>query len=117
MVFFTRRARDAITPAAAADVGLTADDGFDSLGFHRVVERDGAEHVAVIGHGARGHAQFRDPLGQWLNLDGAIQQTVVGMKMQVYEFIVGHYVARNGAQVSVGNETTNQMLRGNAIYL
>ena len=41
--------------ALLGDVDLAADDGLDALRLGCVVELDGAEQVAVIGHGDGGH--------------------------------------------------------------
>ena len=94
---FTGRTRGLLFAAAARDVSLAADDGLNPTTLHRVVERDRAEHVAVIGHRTRGHLQFFNPFGEWFDLDGAVEKAVVSMKMEVYELTVLHcYLFRRG---------------------
>ncbi len=51
-----------LEPAAGGDIDLAADDRFDPGGNRLGVELDGAEHVAVVGHGHRRHPVFLDPL-------------------------------------------------------
>src|SRR6266699_464351 len=89
--FFSRRACDSVSATATADVRFTPDDGLNPLGLHRRVERDGAKHVAVIGHRAGSHSQFGYSLGKRLNLYSAIQETVIGVQMQMYEVVIRHY--------------------------
>ena len=45
--------------ALLGDVDFAADDGMDARGLGGVVELDGAEEVAVIGHGDGGHLSVR----------------------------------------------------------
>ena len=79
--FLTWCAGRSISAATATDVCLAADDWLNTLAFHGVVERDGAEHIAMIGHCTGGHSQFGDAFRQRLDLNGAIQKAVVGMQM------------------------------------
>src|SRR5690349_2384448 len=78
--------------AATRDVGLAAYNWFHTTTLHRVVERDRAVHVAVIGHGTRGHLQFFNTFGERFDLYGAVKKTVVSMKMKVYELAVLHFI-------------------------
>src|ERR1044072_6404859 len=77
---------------AACDVSLTDDNWFHTTTLHRVVERDCAVHVAVIGHGTRGHLQFFNTFRERFDLNGAVKKTVVSMKMKVYELSVLHFI-------------------------
>src|SRR5690349_24910645 len=88
----TGRAGGLLFAVAARDVSLTPDDRFNPTTLHRVVERDRAEHVAVIRHGTRRHLQFFNAFGERFDLNGAVEQAVVSMKMKVYELAVLHYV-------------------------
>src|SRR5215211_2958722 len=88
----TRRARGLLFAAAARDVSLATDDRFNPTPLHRVVERDRAEHVAVIGHGTRGHLQFFNTFRERFDLDGAVKKAVISMKMEVYELSVLHFM-------------------------
>src|SRR6267142_6089723 len=68
-----------IPSTAAGDVGLTTDYRFYATALHRVVKRDGAKHIAVIGHGACRHAELFSTLGQRLDLNCTVQEAVVGV--------------------------------------
>ena len=92
---FTGRARGLLFAAAAGDVSLATDDRFHTLILHRVVERDRAVHVAVIGHGTCGHLQFFNTFGEWFDLNGAVEKAVISMKVEVYELSVLHFYLCN----------------------
>jgi len=62
----------------------------DALGFGGVIELDGAEEVAVVGHGDSGHLLFGDDIHQLADLAGAVEKRIVGVAMQVDERFVGH---------------------------
>jgi hypothetical protein len=64
-------------PAAADDVDLAAQDGLNAGVFGRLVERDGPEHVAMVRHCDRGHADGRDALDQVFHFDRAVEQRVL----------------------------------------
>ncbi len=55
------------------DIGFAAQDGFDAVLFGLFVKLHGAEHVAMIGHGHRRHAEFFRPLDQFANTVRPIQ--------------------------------------------
>ena len=76
---------------AVVQIGLHPDDGFDPLFAHRVVEVDGPEHVAVVGHGHRIHPELFDLFGQGFDLVGPVQEGILGMQMEMGESgSVGH---------------------------
>ena len=83
-------ARGFFLAIAARDVGLATDDRLHVVVLHRVVERDRAEHVAVIGHGTRLHSHFRNSIGERFYLNGAVKKTVISMKMEMYELAILH---------------------------
>src|SRR5689334_6716955 len=88
----TRRTRGFLFATAARDVSLAADDRLHAAILHRVVKGDGAEDVAVIRHGTRRHFQLFHPFGEWFYLNSAVEQTVISMKMEVYELAVLHFI-------------------------
>ena len=53
--------------------------------FGRLVERDCAEHVAVVGHGDGVHACRGDALDQVFDLKRAVEQRVLGVDVKVDE--------------------------------
>ncbi len=67
----------------AGDVGLHADDGLDAGVLRLLVEVDGGEHVAVIGHGHARHPLLLHRLDEVLHPDGAIQEGVQGVQVEV----------------------------------
>ena len=71
-----------------ADVQFAPDDRLHPMLVRRIDEMHGAEDVAVIGHGHRGHAEFLHALAELFDVTGAIEQGIVGMQMQVDE--LGH---------------------------
>jgi len=76
-----------VEPAPGCVVALHADDRLDPGLGGLAVEVVGAEDVAVIGHGDRGHAH---PLGlgeQLRQLGCAVEHGVLGMHMQVHELV------------------------------
>ena len=54
---------------------------FDRL----LLELDGAEQVAVIGHGHGGHLQLSDPIEERVVLDRSVEERVLRVQMQVDE--------------------------------
>ena len=71
---------------ARGHVGFAADDGFDAgiLGF--AVELDGPEHVAMVGHGHGRLIERFDLLDERLDLIRAVQETVLGMEVEMDEW-------------------------------
>ena len=79
---------------AVGDVGLAAEDRLDPVGLGRLVELDGAEHVAVVGHRHGLHPPLRDLRAQVRHPDGAVEQAVLGVQVQVREVADARGVAR-----------------------
>ncbi len=92
MISFFSRGGGAGSIFAATDreISFASDNRLDPFRLHRVVERDGAVHVAVIGHGTRVHAQRSQAFGKGFDLNGAVEQAVVGVKVQVDEILLLH---------------------------
>ena len=67
------------------DVGLDADDRLDPRGLGLLVELVGAEHVAVVGHRDRRHAELGGALGQRVEAGRAVEHGVLGVDVQVDE--------------------------------
>ena len=70
---------------AERHVGFTADDGFDAGLFGFAVELDGAEHIAMIGHRHGRLAEGFDLLDERFDLIGAVEETELGVQMQMHE--------------------------------
>ena len=66
-------------------INLAADHGVDALFLGGVVEFDGAEEIAVIGHGDRGHLLFDHQVHELGDFAGSIEQGVVGVAMKMDE--------------------------------
>ena len=58
--------------ALLRDVDFAADDGVDAFVFGCVVEFDGAEEVAVVGHGDGGHFLFDDQVHELGDFAGSV---------------------------------------------
>jgi hypothetical protein len=71
--------------AGRGDIGLNAQDGLDALGLAGLVERDGAEDVAVVGDGDGLHPQFGDAGHELVDLVAAIEQRELAVEMEVDE--------------------------------
>ena len=54
------------------DVDFAADDGVDAFVFGCVVEFDGAEEVAMVGHGDGGHFLFDDQVHELGDFAGSV---------------------------------------------
>ena len=61
------------------DVDFASDDGVDAFGFGGVVEFDGSEEVAVVGHGDGGHFLLGDDVHHLGDFAGSIEEGVVGV--------------------------------------
>src|SRR5438309_11876498 len=66
-------------------VEFAPDDRLNALRFGGVVEMNGAEDVAVVGHGDRRLPEGRDARDQLLYIARPIEHGVVGMQVQVRE--------------------------------
>ena len=71
--------------ALLRDVNFAADHGVDAFGLGVIVELDGAEEVAVIGHGDGGHFLLGDDFHQLRDFAGAVEQRVVGVAVKMNE--------------------------------
>jgi hypothetical protein len=83
-------------PASFADVRLTTDDWLNAFAFHRVVEGDGAKHVAMISHGARRHAEFGNAFREGFYLNRTIEEAVIRVQMQMNEILIRHLLVFRG---------------------
>ena len=92
VVVFLRTFIDALLFEAAGrrDVDLTTDDRLDAVADRLAIEFHRAEHVAVIGHGDGRLLERLDTLEQFVDLVGAVQETVFSMAMKMNETRVFH---------------------------
>ena len=72
----------------AAHIEFGADDGFDAGLVGRPDKLEGPHHVAVVGHGQGGHAQFRSFGGQHLDTRCGLQHAELAVYVQVAEWNV-----------------------------
>ena len=75
---------------ALGDVHFAADDGVDVFGFGGVVELDGSEEVAVVGHGDGGHFQVGGDVHHLGDFAGSIEEGVIGVAVEMDEGRVSH---------------------------
>src|SRR5689334_19459473 len=81
----------AIKPAARGDIDLAADNRFDAALFCRLVEFYRPKHVSMVSHGDGGHLKRLSPRHELVDFAGAIEQTVVSMKMKMDEILGSHF--------------------------
>ena len=79
-------------------VGLDADDRLDPGRLRLGPEVVGAEHVAVVGHRDRVHAQLGGALEHVSEAGGAVEHGVLGVHVEVDEPVPASGVARHGAR-------------------
>lgn len=84
-----RLVRIEVAPVAGGDIRFDADDRIDSRAGEDLVELLDAAHIAVVGDGHGRHVVLFGELDQSLDGAGAVEQTVMGVEVQVYE-IRGH---------------------------
>ena len=80
-----RAFRGLVEAVAGGDIELAADDGLDPGLFGLDVEFQGAEHGAVVGDGHGAHPVFLALGQQVADPDGAVEQAVLGVDMEVDE--------------------------------
>ena len=83
-----RAAARAVEAALVGDVSFAAEDRLDAGLFGALVEVDRAEEIAVLGRGHRRHAEVLHAGTQVGHVDGAVEEAVLSMEMQVDE--IGH---------------------------
>ena len=76
--------------ALLGDVGFAADDRFQALGRGGAIKLDRREEVSVVGNRHRRHSQLNRPVHQDRNLAGAVQETVIGVQVQMNELLPRH---------------------------
>ncbi len=85
MVDVVRRPGLLVEAAARRDVDLAAEDGLDAAGLGLLEKLDGAEDVAVVGDGHGRHVVPDGRLDQVRHLQGAVEDAVLGMVVEVNE--------------------------------
>jgi hypothetical protein len=83
-----RRQVHGVAPAAD-HLELAPEDGLHVRLLRRLVERDGAEHVAVVRHGDGGHPRRGDALDEVLHLHRPVEERVLRVHVEVDE-LGGH---------------------------
>src|SRR5262249_51245931 len=73
----------------------------DAVALHRVIKRDGAKHISVIGHGARLHTKFLSACRKGFYLNGAVEKTVVSVKVKVCKSAVRHNYGAGSCSLSL----------------
>ena len=75
-----------IKPAAFSNIDLTANDGFDSRFSSLIIKGNHAEHISVFRESDGIHIQVINGVNQLIYTLSTIQQTVIGMVMQMNKF-------------------------------
>jgi hypothetical protein len=84
---------------SARDVGLAAEDRLDATFHRQIQERDGPEHVAVVGHRHRRHPEADRLVDQLLETLRAVEQRVLRVIVQVDE---GRFRHRHSHSIVAG---------------
>ena len=91
--------------ALLRNVDFAADDRVHAFAFGGVVELDGAEQVAMVGHGDGGHLLLDDGVHELADLAGSIEQRVIGVAVQMDERIFRH-----GLPSSIGDRVSGEVI-------
>src|ERR1035437_3049986 len=76
--------------ALLRNVDLAADDRAHAFALGGVVELDGAEQVAVVGHGDGGHLLLDDRIHELADFTSSIEEGVIGVAVQMDERVFRH---------------------------
>ena len=74
---------------ALDEVDFAADQRLDALRLGLIVEIDRTEKIAMVGERERGHPQRLRAIHQPVDAAGAIEQAVIGVKVEMDEIFVG----------------------------
>ena len=72
-----------IMAASGCDVGLAADNGLDPVLDRGLIEFNGPEKIAVIGHAKRRHFIFSGFLDEFFDAAGPIEEAVLRVDVQM----------------------------------
>ena len=95
-------------PLVAGDVRLESDDRLDAVLLRLLVEIDHPEHVPVVGDRDRLHPRLGARFHQIREADGAVEQAVEGMQVQMSE--VGWHCGHHSAGARHGGEEDPRLL-------
>jgi hypothetical protein len=87
---------------ASGYVRLHADDGLDPGPLHLIVKRDGAIHIPVVSDGDGARADLLRTLRERLYLYGSVQETEIGMEMEVHKIFFVHLLLSRMALAQSG---------------
>jgi hypothetical protein len=87
MRLFRARLRLSVMPGSGGHIHLGAYDGLDPFPVRLLVEVHRADHAPVVGQRHGGHTHPRDFAHEVLDLDRPVEEAVLGMQMQVDEFL------------------------------
>jgi hypothetical protein len=90
-----------------ADVQLATDDRLDAGVLRRIEKMDGAEDVAVVGHGHGGHLQNLGAFAKLCGIASAVEHGIIGMQMKMNE--VRHESLLSDLLIVIGSTARNQV--------
>ncbi len=79
-----------VEPAGGRNVDFAADNRLDVALLRGLVKLYGAKKIAVVGHRHGRHFQLRGAVHQLADFARTVEQTVVGMKMQMNKILGSH---------------------------
>lgn len=88
--------RVSVEPAPGSNIGFVTDDRFYPGRGSFLVELDGAEHVAVVGHSQGGHSHLSRTGYEVLRKGGSVEEAVVSVNVKVGESFRFHGVPLGG---------------------
>ncbi len=74
---------------ARSHIRFTPDDGLYPMSLSLLIEFNGSEHIAMIGHGNRRHTKRLNLFEERVQLIGAVKETILRMEMEMNE-LRGH---------------------------
>jgi len=79
--------RGFIGHGARGHIAFTTDNGIDPRFDALLIKLEHVEHGAVIGNGHRAHAEFSGTFKQLVDANGAVEQTVHGVHVEMNEIL------------------------------
>jgi hypothetical protein len=85
------------------DIRFATDDGLDARALGLLIKLNRSKKIAMIGHGHRGHLEFRRLFHQLPHPNRTVEQRILGVQVQVDERIAGHRTIINPVKRAPSN--------------
>src|SRR6185369_14177682 len=90
VLLLARSRRNAFLSVISGQIDLATDYRLDPVGPHLVIKGNSAIHVSMVGDRAGWHLKLSDTLRKRLDLVRRVEQAIIRMQMQMYEWLIGH---------------------------